>query len=145
MKIQTIDYEPLSDDLNPADEEGFQSYFEGLPPSNARMYYSVVRWCCWKLQEAVENWDTDLHVDVLLDWDKANLDALTSNLVVTIGEWNSSSAKTFAFKFCPFCGEEITFEEVDRIVKRPKAEPLETQVIYRWFGPDEVPWWEKQS
>ncbi len=149
IKIRTIDYESLPDDLNPVDQEGFQRYFEGMPTLYASDRFEVVEWCCEQLQVAVDDWDSDLGVVVVTwttkdiypekkEWDKAS-NSLIEYLVVSVGEHTAK----FAFDYCPYCGEKIEFVSVGHIVKKPKAEPVETQIIYRWFGPDEVPWWEK--
>ncbi len=151
MKLRLIDYEPLADNLNPTDEEGFQSYFEGLPTLYAKDRFEVVEWCCERLHAATEDWDSDLGVTVVTwttkdfypekkEWDKT-LDNLIEHLVVSVGEHTAR----FAFNYCPYCGKKIEFEDVGRIVKRPEAEPLEPHIIYRWYGPDETPWWGKKK
>ncbi len=152
IKIRTIVYEPIPEAERPIAKDGFSPYQDGIRALYGRDRFTVVEWCCEDLKGATKDWDGGTNIEFLdwttrerypenVKWD-GSLDTFTERLIITTGESGTGRAVQSAYRFCPYCGSEIEFEEEGRIVKRPYRLPPDPDPQWEWFSEDEIPWWE---
>lgn len=69
--------------------------------------------CCEKMRDSIKD------ANIIFDW------AVCCNFNA---RWSEGEGENVSIDYCPFCGEQITLEEVKRVkrVNRPKTIPAKT-------------------